>query len=239
MRSGDLPLYSNYVDGQWVESQSGEIFHSLNPATGESMATLQRSSVADAHHAIEAARRAFDSGVWPDTAPGDRAKVLFEFSRLLHDEEDRLARLFTMENGKPLDSAKAEIRFAAEVAEYYGGLTRTIAGEASTPSKDALSIVLKEPVGVCALIPPWNFPVQIAVLKLAPALAAGCTLILKPATYTPAIDMELVKLFDRINSLPKGVVNAITGPGSTVGAELVKSHDVDKVALTGETETGK
>jgi betaine-aldehyde dehydrogenase len=198
-----------------------------------------KSTADDVAFAIEEARKAFDSGVWSSKRPSERAKVLHEISELIRKELDGLTNLLTLENGKPLVDAKGELLNAANVLEYYSSAARHITGKVPRYSGTDISLVVHEPVGVCGLIVPWNSPISLLSWKLGPALAAGCTVVIKPSSYTSGITMELIKLLSSIEGIPPGVVNAVTGSGETAGTELVKSAKVDKISFTGSTETGK
>ena len=234
----EVKSYSNYIGGKWVESQGG-VIGSKNPATGEPVTTAKKSTPDDAANAVEEARKAFDKGAWSSKRPADRAKVLREISALIRQDIDDLSLLLTLENGKPLADAKGELLNAANVLEYYASAARHIVGKIPRYGGTDVSLVVHEPVGVCALIVPWNSPISLLSWKLGPALAAGCTVVVKPAGYTSGVSMEFMKLLSRVEEVPPGVVNAVTGPGDTVGAALVKSAKVDKVSFTGSTETGK
>ena len=230
--------YSNYIGGKWVESKGGTI-ESRNPATGDLVARAAKSTADDVAFAVEEARKAFDSGVWSSKRPGDRAKVLHDISSLIRRDVENLTSILTLENGKPLADAKGELLNAARVLDYYASAAHHIVGKVPRYSGTDVSLVVHEPVGVCGLIVPWNSPVSLLSWKLGPALASGCTVIIKPSAYTSGITMEFVKLMSTVDLLPPGVVNAVTGPGETTGSELVKSTRVDKISFTGSTETGK
>jgi acyl-CoA reductase-like NAD-dependent aldehyde dehydrogenase len=230
--------YGNYIGGKWLESAGGTI-ESRNPATGDLISRAARSTPDDVAHAVEEARKTFDSGVWSSKRPSERGKVLREISDLVRKELDDLSLLLTLENGKPLADAKGELQNAANVLEYYASAARHIVGKVPRYGGTDVSLVVHEPVGVCGLIVPWNSPISLLSWKLGPALAAGCTVVVKPAGYTSGISMEFVKLLAAIEGLPPGTLNAVTGPGESVGAELVRNQMVDKVSFTGSTETGQ
>jgi acyl-CoA reductase-like NAD-dependent aldehyde dehydrogenase len=234
----EVRTYSNFIGGKWTESKGGTIERE-NPATGELVARAAKSTTDDADYAVEEARKAFDSGVWTSKRPSERSKVLHEMSELIRKELDSLSLLLTLENGKPLADAKGELTNAANVIEYYSAAARQIVGKVPRYSGADVSLVVHEPVGVCALIVPWNSPISLLSWKLGPALAAGCTVVIKPSGNTPGISMEFVRLISTIDSIPAGVINAVTGPGDSVGSELVKNPKVDKVSFTGSTETGR
>jgi len=232
-------LHRMYIDGQFVEAGNKQTREIFNPAQGEVMAQVPEATVADVEKAIAAARREFDQGEWPNLAAAKRGRVLLQIAQAVRAQAPELARLETMNMGKPLSESEGDIADAADSFEYYGGLANKITGEVNPVSGRALDFTLKEPVGVCGQIIPWNFPLMMAAWKIAPALAAGCTIVLKPAEQTPLTALKLAEILDGISELPKGVVNIVTGEGQTVGAALVKSHDVDKIAFTGSTEVGK
>lgn len=234
----EVKSYSNYIGGKWKQSKEGTI-ESRNPANGELVARAQKSGPEDVAHAVEEARKAFDSGDWSSKRPSDRAKALRDISGLIRQDIDSLSLLLTLENGKPLADAKGELLNAASVLEYYASAARHIVGKVPRYGGSDVSLVVHEPVGVCALIVPWNSPISLLSWKLGPALAAGCTVVIKPAGYTSGISMEFVKLLSTVEGIPSGVINAVTGPGDTVGSELVRSTKVDKVSFTGSTETGR
>jgi len=230
--------YSNYIGGRWLEA-SGGFLESRNPATGELVSKAARSGPEDVAHAVEEARKAFDSGEWPSERPAERAKVLRDISEMVRREIDDLSYLLTLETGKPLADSNGELINAANVLDYYAAAARHIVGRIPRYGSADVSLVVHEPVGVCALIVPWNSPISLLSWKLGPALASGCTVVIKPAGYTSGITMEFVKRIGAVGGLPLGVLNAITGSGDTVGSELVKSPGVDKVSFTGSTETGR
>lgn len=231
--------YDNFVNGEWTRPASGEYGTSINPSNGEPCAETPRSTETDVQAAVEAAFEAFENSEWSEKRPAERTKALYEFADVLRDNTDSLARKLTLENGKPLKLAEGEFVFSADVLDYFAGVNRAVLGETSYMGPEAVSLTFKEPVGVCALITPWNFPISLAIWKMAPALAVGCTVVWKPSSYTPAIALELGKIIEKLKSLPKGVVNIISGAGSKVGTELVNHPAVNKIAFTGETVTGK
>jgi acyl-CoA reductase-like NAD-dependent aldehyde dehydrogenase len=234
----EVKTYSNFVGGEWVESSGGTI-ESHNPATGELVSRSAKSEPDDVAHAVEAAREAFDSGAWSSKRPAERAKILHEIADLIRRNVESLSILLTLETGKPLADSRGELLNAANVLEYYASAARHIVGRIPRYGGTDVSLVVHEPVGVCGLIVPWNSPISLLSWKLGPALAAGCTVVIKPAGYTSGITMEFVKLIASIEGLSAGVINAVTGPGEPTGSELVRSAKVDKVSFTGSTETGR
>ena len=235
---GEVRSYGNFIGGEWLDAKD-ETIESRNPATGDPVSRVAKSTVDDVSHAIEEARRAFDSGVWGSSPAGERAKKIRELSDLIRRDLDNLSLLLTLENGKPLADARGELLNAANVLEYYASAARQITGRIPRYSGADISLVVHEPVGVCGLIVPWNSPISLLSWKLGPALASGCTVVIKPSSYTGGITMEFMKLVSSVEGIPPGVVNAVSGAGGSVGMELVRSPLVDKISFTGSTETGK
>jgi len=228
-----------YIDGKWVDPRSGSTLETYNPATGAVLDTVAAAGPEDAEAAVTAARAAFDDGPWGSmSAPRERASLLFRVAELIRRDRDRLAELETLDNGKPLDDAYWDIDEAAYMFEYYAGWATKVMGSIPPVGPEAMSLVIKEPVGVAALITPWNYPILMASQKVAPALAAGCTVILKPAEQTPLTALELARLIDEAGA-PPGVFNLLTGFGPDAGAPLVSHPGVDKVSFTGSVEVGK
>jgi betaine-aldehyde dehydrogenase len=231
-----LPLY---IAGDFVESASSHTQPVVNPATGETLARAAKATPEETGRAIASARAAFDSGPWPGFTAQKRGTILFEVARKLRERAPELARLETENMGKPIVEAEFDVADAATCFEYFGGLATKIMGDVNPVPDEALSLTLKEPVGVCGQIIPWNYPLLMSAWKIAPALCAGCTVVLKPAEATPLTALALARIFDSIADLPKGVVNVVTGDGPVVGAALASSPQVDKVAFTGSTRTGR
>ncbi len=209
-----------------------------DPASGELLATVRDFSREEVKSAILSARRAFDSGPWRKTSALDRGKYLFKIADGIRAKAKLLAELEVRNCGKPLAEAEFDVADAANCFEFYGGLATKIHGETMQVPANSLSFVLREPIGVCGQIIPWNYPLLMASWKLAPALAAGCTCILKPSELTPLTALELGKIISDAG-LPDGVVNIVTGPGTGTGEELAESPLVDKIAFTGGTTTGR
>ncbi|TKD08941.1 aldehyde dehydrogenase family protein [Polyangium fumosum] len=233
-----MKRYQMLIGGNWVDSVSGQTRELHDPANGEIVATVPEASREDARAAIEAARVAFDRGPWRKTTALDRAKLLFKLAEALTKEADALARLEVQSCGKPLAEAQFDVADAANCFEFYGGLATKIAGETMNVPANSVSFVVREPLGVCGQIIPWNYPLLMAAWKLAPALAAGNTCVLKPSELTPLTALELGRILTEVG-FPPGVVNIITGPGAGAGEELAESPRVDKVAFTGGTVTGR
>lgn len=227
-----------YVNGEYVESASGAWFPVYDPSTEEIMAEAPEASAADVDRAAKAARAAFDSGAWPQTTAQERGRLLFKLAEKIRKEATALAELEARNCGKPIVEAEFDIADTATCFEYYGGLATKVLGHVNPVPDNALSLSLREPVGVAGQIIPWNYPLLMAAWKLAPALAAGCTCILKPAEQTPLTALVLAGWLEEIG-FPPGVANIITGFGESAGASLVSHRDVDKVAFTGSAAVGK
>jgi betaine-aldehyde dehydrogenase len=233
-----LEQVMNFVAGEWVEASSGRRFASYNPASGEEVATAPLSDRADAAMAARTARDAFEGSQWAED-PSLRSRILWRWAQALESQAERLARILTLENGKPLRESRIETGRADSAIRFYAGLARALYGRTLQLSPTTFSMINREPVGVVAVIVPWNWPVTLLIRSLAPALAAGNTVVVKPASYTPWISAEVLRPLLEDPELPRGVVNFVTGPGSTVGDELVTSPQVDMVAFTGDSATGK
>ena len=229
----------NFIDGKWVDAQDGERFDVFNPATGAVIATAPHSKPADVDAAVAAARRTFDEGTWwPGTPARQRGRILLNAADIVRREQERLARLESLDAGKPIGEAREDIAEVAFMFEYFGGWATKIAGESQHVDADAMFMVWKEPVGVAVGITPWNYPMMMATQKVAPAIAAGCTFILKPPEQTPLTCLELPKILEEAG-LPTGVFHVLTGFGETAGAPLVAHPGVDKIGFTGSREVGK
>jgi aldehyde dehydrogenase (NAD+) len=228
-----------FIGGQWRPPASGETYATINPATEEISAQIARGDERDVDLAVQAARRAFDQGPWPRMAAADRARVLWKLADLITANLDEMARLESVNTGKTLfDSGKVELPFAADVFRYYAGWTTKIHGETLNLRDGAFTFTLRQPLGVVGAIVPWNFPFLLASWKIAPALAAGNTIVLKPASLTPLTALRFAELTQEAG-LPEGVFNVVPGPGGKAGMALVRHPGVDKVAFTGSTEVGK
>jgi betaine-aldehyde dehydrogenase len=212
----------------------------INPANGMKLAEVPKSGKEDAKAAIDAAREAFDKGKWPRMTPGDRAAALFKLAALIEAEIDRLAVLETKNQGKTIKQARdGDLPFSVDNLRFMAGAARTLMGPASMEyAYGATSIIRREPVGVVGSITPWNYPFMMAIWKIGPALAAGNTVVLKPASLTPLTTIELARISEQAG-LPPGTLNVLTGPGAVIGSEVASSDKVDMVSLTGDTATGK
>jgi len=230
------------IGGRWVEAASGKTFETYNPATGEVLARVAEGDREDIDRAVKAARRAFDDGPWPDMLPADRARLLWKIADLIDKHHEELAELETLDNGKPLLFSRiVDVPTCAGHFRYMAGCATKIEGTTipiSMPGAKYFAYTVREPIGVVGQIIPWNFPLIMAALKLAPALAAGCTVVLKPAEQTPLTALRLGELLLEAG-IPEGVVNIVPGYGETAGAALAAHPDVDKIAFTGSTEVGR
>ena len=228
-----------FVGGQWRSPASGETYPTINPANEEVSAQVAKGDERDVDVAVQAARRAFDHGPWPRMAAAERARVLWKLADLISANLDEMARLESVNTGKTLfDSGKVEIPFATEVFRYYAGWTTKIHGETLNLREGAFTFTLRQALGVVGAIVPWNFPFLLASWKIAPALAVGNTVVLKPASLTPLTALRFAE-FTQEAGLPEGVFNVVPGPGSKVGMALVRHPGVDKIAFTGSTDVGK
>ena len=225
------------IGGEQTGAADGQTFEVVNPATGELIARAPLAGPQDVDRAVKAARDAFD-GAWSTWSASKRGRTLAKYAALVKQHLEELAQLESANVGKPIAGARGEALAASLVFEYYAGAANKLFGETIPVSRPGLDFTLREPVGVCGLIVPWNFPMNMASWKLGPALAAGNTTILKPASYTPLTAVRLGELALEAG-FPPGVVNVVTGPGGTAGAALAGHPGVDKVAFTGETTTGQ
>jgi acyl-CoA reductase-like NAD-dependent aldehyde dehydrogenase len=235
----DVASYELFVDGDWSPAASGRTSERRSPSDGRLVGRYASGDATDVDRAVAAARRAFDEGPWPTLAAPKRAAVLRRAAELLRERADAIGLRISLELGKPLAMARGEVVLTAEVFEYYAALVLDQRGElVSQHSPTALGLVLKEPVGVVAMITPWNFPLLLLSWKVAPALAAGCTMVAKPASLTPGSTLDLAGVLADAG-VPAGVYNVVTGGGGAVGQALAEHPDVDKVAFTGSTEVGQ
>ncbi|HEX9890049.1 MAG TPA: aldehyde dehydrogenase family protein [Nitriliruptorales bacterium] len=225
------------IGGEWVQPAEAGTLTSIDPATGTSLATVAAGSSVDVDRAVAAARNAFDG--WRHVPASTRTRLLWRLADLIEEHADLLAHLETLDNGKPLAIARGDVAGSAEWFRYYAGWPTKIEGSTlPVGGRDVLAYTRREPVGVCAQIIPWNYPLLMAAWKLAPSLAVGCTSVLKPAEQTPLSALVLGQLVLEAG-IPAGVVNVVNGLGETVGASLARHADVDKIAFTGSTEVGR
>jgi phenylacetaldehyde dehydrogenase len=234
-----------FINGKWVESASGKTFPTYNPATGEVLARVAEGDREDIDRAVKAARAAFESGPWPRLTSSERGRLIWKLADLLEQHTQEFAELETLDNGKPLKVARAaDVPLAVDLFRYMAGWATKIEGNTIpisvpyTPGAKYLAYTLREPIGVVGQIIPWNFPLLMAAWKLGPALATGCTVVIKPAEQTPLSCLRLAELVQEAG-IPDGVVNVVPGYGETAGAALAAHPGVDKVAFTGSTEVGK
>jgi phenylacetaldehyde dehydrogenase len=229
------------IGGRWVPAKSGKTFAVEDPATLEVIAQVAEGDAADIDLAVAAARRAFESGPWARMLPAERARLVWRLGDLLEEHAEEFAELEALDNGKPVTAAReGDVAGSIEMFRYMSGWATRLVGETIPVSSPGnwLAYTVREPVGVVGQIIPWNFPLMMAAWKLAPALAAGCTIVLKPAEQTPLSALRFGELILEAG-FPEGVVNIVTGYGETAGARLAAHPEVDKIAFTGSTEVGK
>ena len=237
MRKSGAVRYQMFVDGRFVDSGSGKTFDVFDPATEEAIAAVPLGNAADVDAAAKAASKAFYDG-WRTVTAQERGRVLFRLAERVRGRRSELAELETRNTGKPLAESEYDMDDTATCFEYYGGLATKINGEVLPVPADAVAFAMREPMGVAGQIIPWNYPLMMAAWKIAPALAAGCTVVLKPAEQTPLSILELAKDFESVG-IPPGVVNIVIGDGPGAGAPLVSHPAVRKIAFTGSAEVGK
>ena len=235
-----LNLQTNlFIDGEFLPSVSGKRFATSNPATGETLAEVAEAGREDLDRAVAAARKAFESGPWADMKPRERGRILMKAADLLLSRAEEFGRVETLDNGKPIfESAKIDMPAAAECLSYFGESADKLWGDTYPGRPDAMLLTLREPVGVVGAITPWNFPLLQAMWKIAPALALGNTVVLKPASVTPLTSLLFANLLAEAG-LPPGAFNVVPGPGAVVGAAMAEHPEIDKISFTGETATGK
>src|SRR5271154_3517650 len=227
-----------YINGEFVEAHSGGFFPVYNPSTEEIIAEVPEADEKDVDRAVAAAKTAFNSGAWPQTTAQDRGRILFRLAERIRKEAAHLAGLECRNFGKPIVEAEYDIADTATCFEYYGGMATEGLGHGNPVPDNALSLSLRDPIGVAAQIIPLNSPLLMAAWKLAPAIAAGCTCVLKPAEQTPLTTMMMAQWLEEVG-LPPGVVNIVNGFGESCGVPIVEHPLVDKIAFTGSTEVGK
>lgn len=226
--------YKLFIDGKWVDG-GGQKFKTYCPADGELLATCEEADKGDIDRAVKAAWRAFDT--WKDVSPQERQRLLLKIADLMEANAEKLAMIETLDNGKPIrETRNIDIPLSIDHFRYFAGVVRAEEGEATMIDKDTMSLILREPIGVIGQIIPWNFPLTMAAWKLAPALAAGDCVVIKPSSATPLSILELAKLLAEV--LPPGVVNVVTGRGSTTGNYILEHPGFRKLAFTGSTEVG-
>src|SRR5256885_3601545 len=234
----EVRTYQMYINGEWVASKSNKTFPVYDPASEEIIAQVPDSNAEDVNRAVAAAKAAFEEGPWAQTTAQERGRVLFRLAEKIRQNATLLAEIEARNCGKPIVEAEYDITDVATCFEYYGGLATKILGYVNPVPDNAVSLTLKEPIGVAGQIIPWNYPLRMAAWKLAPALAAGCTCVLKPAEQTPLSVLEMANWFEEVG-LPPGVVNIITGFGESAGAPIVTHPEINKIAFTGSGSVGK
>jgi acyl-CoA reductase-like NAD-dependent aldehyde dehydrogenase len=235
--AANLPRQEMFIDGEWTSSASGEYFESFDPFTAKAWTLVPRGNAEDVDRAVTAAHRAFTSGDWPKMHASQRGLLMRRLGDLIARDAEKLAAIEVQDNGKLISEMAGQLKYTPHWYYYYGGLADKIEGAVIPTDKDAFNYTRHEPLGVCAAITPWNSPILLFGLKVAPALAAGNTLVVKPSEYTSASTLALMKLFEEAG-FPKGVINVVTGFGAEAGEPLVKHPLVRKVAFTGSSKTG-
>jgi len=234
----ERPIDSHYkllIDGKWVDAKDGATFETYCPADGTLLATCAQAAQEDVDMAVRAAWKAFET--WKDVSPQERSSILLKIADLIDENAEKLALIETLDNGKPIRETRTiDVPLSSDHFRYFAGAIRAYEGRAVMIDKNTLSIILSEPIGVVGQIIPWNFPLLMAAWKLAPALAAGCTVVIKPSSLTPLSILELGKLINEV--LPPGVVNIVTGSGGTTGQYMLEHPGFRKLAFTGSTEVG-
>ncbi|MGW9103722.1 aldehyde dehydrogenase family protein [Priestia megaterium] len=227
------------INGEWVESASGQTFETLDPSNKKVLAVVSKAGIKDVDYAVKAARRAFEEGTWKRMSASERGRLMYKLADLMEAHQEELAQLETLDNGKPIrETTNADVPLAIDHIRYYAGWTTKIVGQTIPVAGNYFNYTRHEPIGVVGQIIPWNFPLLMATWKIGAALATGCTIVLKPATQTPLTALYLGKLaLDA--GFPEGVINVIPGDGREAGSALVEHPDVDKIAFTGSTPVGK
>lgn len=227
--------YGLFIDGEWKNSSDGEVFKSYSPATGEMLAEISEATKEDVDSAVKAARKALPE--WAKTSPIERQNLLLKIADIIDANTEHLAMVETIDNGKPIrETMTVDVPMSSDHFRYFAGVIRAEEGTATMLDDNTMSLVVKEPIGVVGQIIPWNFPFLMAAWKIAPALAAGNTIVLKPSSHTSLSLLELVELIKDV--LPKGVLNVVTGAGSKSGQYLLEHNGIDKLAFTGSTKVG-
>jgi len=230
------PRRQMFIDGDWADAGSGETASVVNPATEEEIARVPKGDASDVDRAVAAARTAFDT--WSQTTPAERATALYKFADAIEGDAEMLSGLEQSNVGKPKGTADFDVEFTVDNVRFFAGAARVVEGKAAGEYVSThTSMIRREAAGVVGQVAPWNYPLMMAIWKLCPALAAGCTVVLKPASMTPLSALRLAELAADI--FPKGVFNVVTGPGGVVGQRLITHPEVDMVSLTGDTATGK
>ncbi|WML39551.1 aldehyde dehydrogenase family protein [Neobacillus sp. OS1-2] len=226
-----------YINSEWVKSVSGEFFPTYNPANHEVIARVPRGNKEDVHQAVTAAKNAFESNEWQSVKPGIRGNALSEVARKVRERSEELALIETLDTGKPLSQARSDVESSARYFEYYAGVADKMFGETIPVAPNVIDYTVREPMGVCAQVIPWNYPLQITSRGVAAAIAVGNTVVVKPAEDTPLSALKLAEIFSEIEVL-KGALHVVTGYGTEAGAALVNHPDVNHITFTGSVNTG-
>lgn len=233
-----IEVTRNYINGEWREAKTGETMESINPATGEIVGESQKSGLEDIKLAINNAKTAFETSDWRSNS-SRRSDALMQWAYHLKEKREEIATILTMENGKPLKESRIELDACIDTLKYFAGMARSVFGRSINLSATSYGIIDKEPIGVVGIISPWNWPAMLMIREVAPALAAGNAVVLKPASRTPLVSTAIVKLIEENADFPPGIVNIVTGPGKVIGDEMTTNPDVDAISFTGDTTTGK
>jgi betaine-aldehyde dehydrogenase len=234
----NITHYQLYINGEWTKGETGETFARKSPADGEVVAIFECGNEVDVNRAVQAARNAFEQGNWSQLAGKQRAEVLRCTANILRNRREEFAHLESQHSGMLIGLAHTTMDWCIELFDFYAGLARQLSGRFYHHSPSRMGLVVPEPIGVVGLISPWNFPLSEMIWKIAPALAAGCTMVAKPPSLTPITILEMANVLAEAG-LPQGVYNVVTGPGSTVGQAIVDHPDIDLISLTGDTVTGQ
>ncbi|CAH0126631.1 aldehyde dehydrogenase family protein [Peribacillus sp. Bi134] len=233
-----LEITRNYINGDWQEAKTRETMTSVNPATGEIVGESQKSGLEDIKLAIKLAKAAFHTSDWRSNS-SRRSDALMQWAYKLKENREEIARILTTENGKPIKESRIELDACIDTLKYFAGMARSIFGRSINLSTTSYGIIDKEPIGVVGIISPWNWPAMLMIREVAPALAAGNAVVLKPASRTPLISTAIVKLIEENSDFPPGIVNIVSGPGKVIGDEMTTNPDVNAISFTGDTTTGK
>ncbi|MCM3397762.1 aldehyde dehydrogenase family protein [Oceanobacillus profundus] len=228
----------NFINGKWEVSKTGEVLKSINPATNEVIGTAQKSSLQDIRFAIETAYEAFQVSPWR-LESSLRSNALMAWANKMIEGKEYLATLLTKENGKSIQESRKELAACIDTIKYFAGMARSIFGRTINLSEKSFGLIDKQPIGVVGIISPWNWPALLMIREVAPALAAGNTVVIKPASQTPLISIALIGLIDKISEFPSGVANIVSGPGALIGNEIAVNPHVGAISFTGDTSTGK
>ncbi len=231
--------YKLFIEGKWTDAVSGKTFETYNPGTGEVNAVVAEAGKEDVDRAVQAARNAFESNEWKNMPPGERGRLLFMAALKMREKIEHLAEVESRECGLTIKETQfIALPATIDVLEFYAGLANKVQGETLASPPDRLNYTIREPLGIIGAVVPWNFPLMLAMWKIAPALAAGNTIVLKPAEQTPSSLLELMEIFQEAG-IPDGVINVVPGFGKEAGSALVSHPGIDKIAFTGSTATGR